>query len=694
MTLSDSAATSPPDSQPAPAAASAVETRSIGRIVHVSGAKARVLLNHDFAPELSPKDNVPFIGTLLAVDTGHAIALGLITEMAVPTPSVDNKQLESRFVDVELVGELIRHDDGYLSTFRRGVSVYPWLGDQVQSATQEMLKKVYQFGNFDSVAVGQLHQDPSIPAVIKVDEMLGKHFAIVGSTGSGKSCAVALVLRKVLEKHANAHIVLLDPHNEYGDCFGDQTEKVKISDLNLPYWLLTFEEAVEILIRDSSRHSDEVEILREIIPAAKRQYAAGGNGSLLRTNAAGLERFTVDMPVPYRISDVLELINVEMGRLEKRKDISTYQRLKARIETIIQDPRFAFMFGSMSVQDNFASILKRLFRVPVAGKPITVMQLMGLPSEVVNVVVSVMSRLAFDIAMWSEGKIAITFVCEEAHRYVPRTEDQGFEPTKRAISRIAKEGRKYGCSLCIVSQRPGDVDPTILSQCSTIFTMRLSNERDQNIIEAALADSSASLMSFLPALGTRETIVFGEGVPLPSRILLSEIPQAALPRGGMLTFAEAWGADNSNSGQLEAMISRWRLASDSSNSEQLINPTSSRLPGSVLPQERHPDPAQQTGRIGDAVQSGSLWADTPLHHSGQNPQPPSGHPPQPSAEPAQAAVQHDQASAAPSAEMPQTTPPIEMVAADQDPVPAKQGLQKDNWRAEMLQRIAGQEPAG
>jgi DNA helicase HerA-like ATPase len=580
----------------------------MGRIISVSGARARVLLDREFSRNLTASEGVPFIGTLLAVNTGHAVVLGLISEMAVPSPSMESDQLEQRLVDVELVGELLRHADGYLSAFRRGVSIYPRLGDRVQTATQDMLRKVYMFGDYDSVTIGQLQQDPSIPAIVKVDEMLGKHFAIVGSTGSGKSCAVALILRKVLEKHENAHIMLLDPHNEYGRCFGTQAEKVRITDLSLPYWFLTFEEAVEILIGDADKYVDEVEILREIIPAAKRQYGAGGSASLLKASTPGSEKYTVDVPVPYRISDVLALINVEMGRLEKRKDVSTYQRLKARIESITSDPRYAFMFGSMSVQDNLAPVLKRLFRVPVSGKPITVLQMMGLPSEVVNVVVSVLARLAFDIAMWSEGKIAITFVCEEAHRYVPRSEAQGFEPTKRAVSRIAKEGRKYGCSLCIVSQRPGDVDPTILSQCSTLITMRLSNERDQAIVESALAESSASLTSFLPALGTRETIVFGEGVPLPSRILLSELPKEALPSGNTMKFADAWGTDHTNDGLLEAMIARWRLSDgagrDAGDQAMLAQLESQSAPahGTI------PGDAPVAGSIEEAVQHGTAFA--------------------------------------------------------------------------------------
>ena len=184
---------------------------------------------------------------------------------------------------------------------------------------------------------------------------------------------------------------------------------------------------------------------------------------------------------------------------------------------------------------------------------------MGLPSEIVNVVVSVLARLAFDLALWSDGRMPITFVCEEAHRYVPRDTKVGFEPTKRAISRIAKEGRKYGVSLCVVSQRPGDLDPTILSQCSTLFTMRLSNERDQEIIRSALPDSAEKLIGFLPSLGTRETIVFGEGVTMPSHILLDELTSETRPKGNSITITDAWSADIADATFVDEVVSRWRL---------------------------------------------------------------------------------------------------------------------------------------
>ena len=314
---------------------------------------------------------------------------------------------------------------------------------------------------------------------------------------------------------------------------------------------------------------------------------------------------------------MLHLIDTQMGRLENRRELSPFKRLKARIETISQDPRYDFMFGSLTVKDNLADILKRLFRIPVGGKPITVIQLMGLPAEIVNVVVSVLARLAFDLALWSDGKMPITFVCEEAHRYVPRDTGLGFEPTKRAISRIAKEGRKYGVSLCVVSQRPGDLDPTILSQCSTLFTMRLSNERDQEIIRSALPDAAESLIDFLPSLGTRETIVFGEGVTLPSHILLSELPANTLPKGNTAGFTDAWSADISDASFVDEVVSRWRvigqLPDDGSDDAEAA------AEATAAPDAQEPPQAPQTAAPA-----------TPLANGGAN-----GHHPDPSPQAAQ-----------------------------------------------------------
>jgi hypothetical protein len=205
-------------------------------------------------------------------------------------------------------------------------------------------------------------------------------------------------------------------------------------------------------------------------------------------------------------------------------------------------------------------VLSRIFRVPVNNKPITIVELTGLPTEIINVVVSVLSRMTFDFAHWSEGKVPLTLVCEEAHRYVPAAPRLGFEPCKRAIAKIAKEGRKYGVALCIVSQRPAEIDPTILSQCNTVFALRMSNDRDQEIVTSAITDTGSGLLEFLPALGQREALAFGDGVALPVRIKFDKLPASALPRSTTAHFTEHWQQSVGDEGFLEHVVEKWRTS--------------------------------------------------------------------------------------------------------------------------------------
>jgi hypothetical protein len=330
--------------------------------------------------------------------------------------------------------------------------------------------------------------------------------------------------------------------------------------MQLPLWLLNFEEAVEVLISDPER-KQEIEILQDLIPLAKTRYAAGRQtDQKLRRGLFDQGRFTVDTPVPYRISDLTSLIDERMGKLENKRDLTPYRNLKARIDTISQDGRYAFMFGALTVYDGMTQILSRIFRVPVQGKPITILELTGIPTEIVNVVVSVLCRLTFDFALWSEGKVPVTLVCEEAHRYVPLSPQLGFEPCKRAIAKIAREGRKYGVSLCIVTQRPAEIDPTILSQCNTVFALRMSNDRDQAIVSSAISDTGSGLLEFLPALGQREAIAFGDGVPLPVRIKFDELPRNRMPRSSTAKFSEMWQNSIGDESFLEQVVDRWRAA--------------------------------------------------------------------------------------------------------------------------------------
>ena len=540
--------------------------RSIGRIVSVTGAKAIVLLDGrggDEGARLKLSVDKPEMGTLFAIDTPNTVVLSIVSALNVPVPAHREGEGELWIAELGLVGELVKHGDGP-ATFNRGVSVYPTLGDRVRVASRAELEQAFCDDKRDSVRVGCIRQDPSISAMIRVDDLLGKHFAILGTTGTGKSCTTALILRSILQRNPAAHILLLDPHNEYATSFGEWGEVISPRNMQLPYWLLTFEELIEVLIGNPQERKAEIEILQELIPLAKSRYGAGrGNATRDLRRSSSDARYTVDTPVPYRMSDLLQVIDERMGKLENKRDLSPYRALKTRLETITLDPRYAFMFGSLTIYDSMAQVLGRMFRVPVNSKPITILELTGLPTEIVNVVVSVLCRMTFDFALWSEGQVPVTLVCEEAHRYVPANPSFGFEPCKRAIAKIAKEGRKYGASLCIVTQRPAEIDPTILSQCNTVFALRMSNDRDQEIVKSAIADTGSGLLEFLSALGQREAIAFGDGVTLPVRIKFDELPAHCMPRSSSARFTEMWQKSVGDEGFLDSIVDRWRNSSAS-----------------------------------------------------------------------------------------------------------------------------------
>jgi DNA helicase HerA-like ATPase len=216
------------------------------------------------------------------------------------------------------------------------------------------------------------------------------------------------------------------------------------------------------------------------------------------------------------------------------------------------------MFGNPNMEDNMVDILSRLFRIPNNGRPITVIELATVPEEILDVVVLLLARLSFDLAVWSDGGLPMMLVCEEAHRYVPADDRKGFFPTRQALSRIAKEGRKYGISLALLTQRPSELDTTILSQCSTILAMRLTTESDQRVMRANVHDSTFGILEYLPLLADREAIVLGRGAPMPMRIKFAELPPSALPGKSQDEFTHRWAAPNMDRRMLEDTVARWR----------------------------------------------------------------------------------------------------------------------------------------
>jgi len=522
----------------------------LGRIVAASGPQLIMLL--DSAPSGGRKDDTRLqLGTLVKTATPGSVVYGIVTGFNVPLPSRQKDQDELELIELELIGEiLLAKANGSSPRFQRGVSIYPSLGDGVFAATPEDLRRVYAAPDAPSARIGTVHQDPSLPAFALTDELLGKHFAILGTTGTGKSCAVALVLRAILSQHPAGHVVLLDVHNEYSQAFNGSAEVLTPDTFELPYWLLTFEEFEELVLGDSQERTAEAPLLGEIVLTAKRLFAGEKTTTTI----------SVDMPVPYRMSDVERLIDQAAGSLNNKADPRSYLRIKGRLKTLQADPRFAFMFPRVQARDTMVATLSRIFRIPVNGKPLTIIDLASVPSEVLNVVVSVLCRMTFDFALWSERAVPILLVCEEAHRYCPLDSKAGFEPAKRALARIAKEGRKYGVSLCVVSQRPSELMPAVLSQCNTIFALRMPSNADQDFVRGALRESTTGLLNFLPTLRNSEAIIIGEGVAVPVRVRIDDLPEANRPLSGTAKFSKAWVKDVADPKFLAGVVERWRGA--------------------------------------------------------------------------------------------------------------------------------------
>lgn len=499
--------------------------RFLGRVVACNGAHATIAAVAERGEtELTELWSV---GKLISITVGKNRVVALAYSMQTGVRDWSENDDTKFLIEVELLGEVRVGPDGR-EQFSRGISRYPYLGAIAHRIRSADLVKIYDPGKSETCVIGKLTQDESIDASIHVPTMLSKHFAIVGSTGVGKSTAVSLLLHKAIEADPKLRVLILDPHNEFAAAFPEHAVTIDTDTLDLPFWLMRLDEFAEVVFRGRPAVAEELDMLRDLIPEAKRAFR--GSDSSLTRRTAEKSSVTADTPVPYRMADLLALIDDRIGRLEGRAEKPFLRSLKMRIVSAINDPRYHFMFSNNTIHDTIMETIAHIFRIPGDDRPISTFQLAGIPSEVVNSVASILCRMAFELALWSNGAIHMLVVCEEAHRYVPADPTLGFLPTRQAIARIAKEGRKYGVSLGVITQRPGELDQTILSQCSTLFAMRLANDRDQDIIRSAIPNSSISTTSFLSSIGNGEAIAFGEAIAVPMRMQFSHVDSQHLPK--------------------------------------------------------------------------------------------------------------------------------------------------------------------
>ncbi|MEM1196695.1 MAG: DUF87 domain-containing protein [Pseudomonadota bacterium] len=524
----------------------------IGVVLEISGAGAQVAFDLQRLNECV-EDADPSIALAGQVGSQVKIRVGTSWLLANVRDQRKDRRTEGGVIaNLDFLGEGSEEKlTGRIHGFKRGVTRYPVPGALVYPAATGDLRQIYASDGRANITIGKVFPTKDIRAGLYIDAMLGKHFALLGSTGTGKSTSAALILHRICETAPKGHIVMIDPHGEYAAAFRTSGQILDVSNLQMPYWLMNFEEHCEVLLSSSG---NERQIDMDIL--AKCLLAARSKNRMAET----MGKITVDAPVPYLLSDLSTILQDEMGRLDKATSTAPFMRIKSKLEELKSDPRYQFMFSGMLVGDTMADFISKVFRMPGDERPISIIDVSGVPSDITSTVVAVLSRLVFDFAIWGreEKTRPILLVCEEAHRYVPNEKHADGSSVGRVLSRIAKEGRKYGISLGLITQRPSDLAEGVLSQCGTIIAMRLNNDRDQAFVRSAMPEGSRGFLDSIPALRNRECIVCGEGVAIPIRVSFDTLEEHKRPASEDPSFVELWNTGGDEEEMVERVVRRWR----------------------------------------------------------------------------------------------------------------------------------------
>lgn len=524
----------------------------IGYVMEIAGSGSHITLDARRLHELTDHED-PSIAMAGQVGSQVKIRVGGTWLLA----SVRTQKLhpEEEGVIIAAVDFLGEGDEekltGKIFNFRRGVTRYPIPGSEVFAVSSADMRQVYASDGRANVQIGTVFPTRDIRGSLYVDAMLGKHFALLGSTGTGKSTATALILHRICDIAPEGHIVMIDPHGEYSAAFKNNGALYDVNNIAMPYWMMNFAEHCEVFVTSSGdeRQVDADILARCLLMARSKNRIAESFGKL-----------TVDAPIPYLLSDLTNIIQNEMGKLDKATATAPYMRLKSKIEEMKADPRYNFMFSGMLVGDTMADFLSKIFRLPSSGRPISIIDVSGVPSDITSTVVAVLSRLVFDYAIWArnEPQRPVLLVCEEAHRYIPSESVSKDSAVRTILERIAKEGRKYGVSLGLITQRPSDLAEGVLSQCGTIISMRLNNDRDQAFVRAAMPEGARGFLDSIPALRNREAIICGEGVAIPIRVALDNLEEEKRPASDDPLFSRLWQETGGEGEILERVVRRWR----------------------------------------------------------------------------------------------------------------------------------------
>ncbi len=534
----------------------------IGHVVEVNGERALVELHVDTTVALAEDYFPGQPGSHIKIAVRDRNVVGIVSSISMDgahlSPVTHDSSCQSgrrKVADCILIGSM-----GAEGGFIRGVAVYPTVGQTAKMVTPDELKSIFSEFNEYEFSFGHPSQTEDQRAYINADRFFGQHIAVVGSTGCGKSCTVVSILQEAIRKYQDTHIVVLDLHGEYGAAFPENVTRIEADKVELPYWLLSFDEFQDLTV-DQSEFSakNQMTVLRDALVQA-REGTVGSDR--LRKG----ERVTADSPIFFDLDDLLDTVrnwNIQMvpnaaGEMIPGPLYGEFDKFLIRLDSKVSDPRFKFMFAptQYTTNDSFVQLLRDFLSIG-SGNRMAVIDLSGVPSEAVGVVAAVVSRIVFEFNLWNpeRDRFPILLVLEEAHNYVPNRNDFRLQAAKSAIERITKEGRKYGVGTIIVSQRPKELSETVLSQCNSFIAMRLTNPDDQAYVRKLVPDSLSGLMDMLPSLRTGEALILGDCVALPTRVMI-DCPNPK-PQSSDVEFAKWWKTGIQDM-DVDRIVRRWR----------------------------------------------------------------------------------------------------------------------------------------
>lgn len=608
----------------------------LGSVQDVKGTTVSVSLSKDSLTGFVYIDGQGYrigqIGSFIRIPIGFINLFGIVSQVgasAVPENQIENQPYGNRWMTVQLIGEGQRN-----GAFQRGISQYPTIGDEVHLVSEKELERIY--GQPDKpyfVKLGHVANAESIPALVDVNRLVTRHSAIVGTTGSGKSTTVASIINALSDnaRYPSARILILDLHGEYAQALSDRAEifkvgasrstKFKENELYIPFWALNFDELCEISFGEFNDEKDRNIVLERIQKSKEeslRKYPRKG---------ASIDALNVDSPIPFNLNHLwyqfyLETFGTYYSKGKTGKPIeniafdkdSADQELKGdpdkgiapifrRVKNDSGDeekinylpgspnlgkqlsllgsklriPRYNFIFKpgewSPKVDGSVTKDLDGLLHDWIGcSKPITIIDLSGVPNDILNTIIGVVLRILYEALFWardlSQGgrHRPLLLVLEEAHIYL---NDAFKGMASKTVQRIVKEGRKYGIGAMIVSQRPSEINSTILSQCGTFFALRLANATDRSHITGALSDNLEGLTNMLPILRTGEAIILGEAVKLPMRTIIDAPPKDRRPDSqDPIVYDEltdefsqttgGWGIPREEHPVYEELVETWR----------------------------------------------------------------------------------------------------------------------------------------